>query len=485
MQAEGNPGAGRNAMVTIARTVPWCEYGAALCAWGGMQSGLRYKLRESWADSVPARRLGALALIGAVLVFLISTGTALAFSPKDEDFHISAVAEFRVIHNYSGERSHKAFAVGPGGVWGYAFNSSSATLASKIAVKTCNRILHTSPDKSLARKDCVLFDVDGKRTGKATPIGIPFGTVEEGPDLPYEAGSRWEPTTMARRGNLLFLHGCNKIGEIDGWYRSWINFYRASGFRVIMPDSFIEPRDKESCGGSPSIIDIQTRNLKLRVAQTLRTIETIHRKYPGEAIYVHGHSEGGFIAQALGEKVDGIIVTGTSCGFGDSAAYWVGKGTPVLVIAGTRDAEHIPTGRTPKALSAYCNTVRGAGKLTAVSVPGMGHLAAPWWPAVRQSLARFLDVEPIRVLRRKSENVAFPGIPTKVLQDYLNAAKPKALAGNERGNWSWNGGAESKLDAEETALFDCDQVMQADAYLDTSHQHACALIDVDGKRPVE
>jgi pimeloyl-ACP methyl ester carboxylesterase len=435
---------------------------------------------------------GARLLLCAILLVLAGAGKTSAQSSANDDIHISAIAEFYALHTYPSLKGHKALAVGPGGYWAASPGKPSADIAGKAALKSCTTALRTSSYKSLARRDCVLFDVDGKRTGAAQPTGIPFGTRAEGPDIPYEKGGQWEATGTPRRGNLLLLHGCNKVEGINGWVRAWINFYRASGFRVIMPDNFAEPRDREVCGHpGEDGIDAQTRNLKLRVAQTLRTLATLHRKYPGEPIYVHGHSEGGYVAQALGEKVAGIIVTGAPCGFGSAPAYWVGEGTPLLVIAGTKDA-YFTTARSAKALTSYCKTVRGAGNLKTASVQGMGHFTGLWWPDVRESVGKFLKVEVVAVTRRKADGVARPKIPAAVLSQYQKEPKPKALAVHEKGALSWYStvdarmaSAETTLDVEEIALFACDEGAGFDAFQDPSHQHACVLADVNGKRPAK
>jgi hypothetical protein len=64
-------------------------------------------------------------------------------------------------------------------------------------------------------------------------------------------------------------------------------------------------------------------------------------------------------------------------------------------------------------------------------------------------------------------------------------ALPKALAADNKGNWGRSVLAETRLDAEEIALFDCDQQAKVDAFLDAAHQHACVLVDVNGKRLVK
>ena len=153
----------------------------------------------------------------------------------------------------------------------------------------------------------------------------------------------------------------------------------------------------------------------------------------------------------------------------------------MLVIAGTKDPL-IYHARNAKELSAYCKRVRGTGKLTWASVAGMGHYAAIWWPGVRDTLSKFLSIEPIAVTRRKPEGVAFPDLGHGGPEKYRTATNPKAIAADAKGTWTWQLGAESKLDAEEMALFDCDEQAGFNAFQDASHQHACALVDVNGKR---
>lgn len=53
--------------------------------------------------------------------------------------------------------------------------------AGKAALTRCRAGLLTAPFKSLSSRSCVLFAVGGQPTGLASPIGIPFGTVREGP----------------------------------------------------------------------------------------------------------------------------------------------------------------------------------------------------------------------------------------------------------------------------------------------------------------
>jgi hypothetical protein len=278
---------------------------------------------------------------------------------------------------------------------------------------------------------------------------------------------------------MVMLHGCNEV-QLGGWNYSWINYYRASGFRVVVPNSFAEAREPHTCGANEALIDRQARNIKLRIAQTHRTLAKLRKQYPGEPIYIHGHSEGGWVAQALGEKVAGIIVTGAPCGFGFSEAYLAAPKVPILVIVGVKDP-FVPGISNAARLASVCGKVVGAGKLKPVFTPGVGHFAALWWPNVAEEVGAFLKIAPIRVSRRairQNENLASP---IYYAQKRYDASQPhKAIAAGHN-DWAVEWGADSRQDAEEWALFKCDYRVGGDPY--GSKLHACVVTNVDG-RPV-
>lgn len=430
----------------------------------------------------PPWRLSSLLCALSILVIVGSTGAVRA--DTDDDIHISAERELFVLYKYPHRKGHKALAVGPSGYWGESHGVRSAAQASKSAIDTCNRVLRTSKFKSEARRRCVLFAVNDKRTGKATPIGIPFGTVPAGDDLPWQFGKEWRATSFTKRGTMLLGHGCNGH-HIDARLMAWVNYYRAAGFRVIMPNSFAEPRDPDTCPPlGENRTDEQTRNLKLRIAQMRRTIAGVRKKYPGEPLYLHGFSEGGYVVQALDEKVDGVIVTGAMCGFGYAGVYRAAKGVPLLLIAGTKDFT-FPEATSAKALARFCRRVTGTGPMTFVSIAGMDHYAAIWWPGVETAIRKFLEIPPIRINRPSVEGVVFPPLPTTELDRYEKARPHKAIAANKFGTWYLTTELGSKFDAEEDALFGCDDAVGADVYLDTEHMHACVLVDVNSKRLVK
>lgn len=423
-------------------------------------------------------------LAGAFVTAVMMTTDGFAQSGADAEFHIPVDMEFFALHRYPTFKTHKALAVGPG-AWSAYEESPSAEMAANAALADCNRDLrayeHTMPNQT-----CVLFDVDGKRTGEASAIGEAFGKAAKGEDYPWRTGKEWAATTPTERGTMLLVHGCDGPPDISGWSMAWVSYYRAAGFRVILPNSFADLRDPATCGLPKDIAGFNrgNRNIKLRISQTLRTIAGIRRKYPGEPLYLHGHSEGGWVVQALGQNVSGIIITGTVCGFGHSGFYLAGKNVPLLVIAGTRD-KSFRQATGPEALSSYCQNVSGIGKMTWTSVPEMGHYAVPWRPEVLDAVSKFLNAPRLTAARRSPTGTSYPKLPLDQRELYDKSNSHKAIAANKSGGWYWGGDFDNVLDAEEDVLYACDQLSQKSPFADTPHQHECALVDVDGKKLVE
>lgn len=423
-------------------------------------------------------------LLYIALFLLVFGDGGLAQPSTKDDIRISMEAEFYHLRVYQSVEGHKALAVGPGGNWAWSKGAPSSKAAEDAALSSCAEALRASPQKNLSTRNCVLFDVDGKATGQAVPIGIPFGTVLETPDYPLGSGQIWNPSGQDRPGIMVMLHGCNRV-NMGGWWIAWINYYRAAGFLVIVPDSFADPRDEEICGvPSESDIDKQTRILKLRIAQTRRTLRNIRKQFPGAPIYLHGHSEGGLVVQALGEDVAGIIVTGTSCGVGKSEAYWTAPDVPVLIIAGGEDKFNFG-GRNATQLASYCKEVQGPGKLTAILVQGMGHLAAIWRPEVNDAIAKFLKIPAINISRKFASGVHFPPLSADHAAQYQQAKENKALATDERGRFHWEESFETPFDATEAALFGCDDYIGKDPFSSSDHIHSCVLVDVNGTKPIK
>lgn len=425
----------------------------------------------------------ASALTAAIaLALIVAANMPATFSAKAgaDDIHISVEAELVAQTKYRKLKRHKAIAVGQLGSYGYVWNHASAKKAEKAALEFCRKSFKAAGVPS-AQRECVVYDIDGKLTGRGKPQGVSLDLKLTEPDPTYQRGRKVHPDGDAV-GTIIFLHGCNALGG-GGWQYAWESFYSAGGYRVISPDSFAESRDPASCstpGRWPTIeqANRQSRNLRLRVAQTRRTIELVRRIFPKQPIYIHGHSEGGLVAQLLNESVGGIIVTGATCGLWASRVSRTPARVPTLLIAGTKDP-FVPEGKTAKLLSRHCKGVTGAGPLTVVSVEGMGHYAAVWWPKVAQAVGKFMKIEPVTISDSTDSIKSLPRIPA----DYYTAAEHKAFAAGSDVRWSYGSGYETKEAAEQAALFGCDEWLRWNPFKEPSKRHRCVVLNVTNPKP--
>lgn len=429
---------------------------------------------------VSGHLMGLHLLVGLFLSSFTSAGMAAT----DSELHIDAIAEFFTLHSYKTVKTNKAVAVGPGGAWAHAGGEPSSKQAEQRALARCQAQIRSSRFASHRKQKCVIFDSNGKRSGLASPIGSPFGTIPQGPDLPYLKGDFWPAETRRPRGIVLFLHGCDNISETKGLSRlqAWFAYYRAAGYSVILPDSFAEKRDPPSCGPpGQNGINRQTRNLKLRVAQTRRTLVGLRKNYPALKIYVHGHSEGSFVAQALDEDVAGVIITGGACGFfGPPSTVGLVDTTRFLAIAGSKD-EYNSLAKDAAQYQRECRKVFGGPYLETLFLPGVGHTPGVWRPEITNAVSKLLDVDPTIMKRRKAD--ANAEIPANVKGPYRQWKRHKAVALDSQGAFGAAGELESQFDAEESALVKCGLGAGINPYLSSDRTYRCFLVDVNGKKP--
>ena len=427
----------------------------------------------------------ALAWIVAIILLMITVVntplTRLAKADSDDDIHISVEVELLAQTKYRKLKRHKALAVGPVGRYGYGWGYPSAKQAEKAALEVCRKSLKAAVGSQYTQRRCVVYDSGGKLTGRGKAQGLSLDTILQEPDLPYERGRMFDPEGEAR-GTIILLHGCNGLG-MGGWQHAWESYYTAGGYRVISPDSFADIRGPAFCstpGRWPSIeeADRTSRNIKLRVAQTRRTIKRVRKLYPKQPIYVHGQSEGGLVAQLLNENVAGVIVTGATCGIWAGRVSRTPSKVPTLIIAGTKDP-YVLEGHSAKSLARHCKGVTGAGRVTVVSVDGMGHYAAVWWPKVAEAIGKFLKIMPVKIADSTDEIKTLPRIPP----EYYSAPDHKALAVSSNAVYFFESGYETLADAEQAALFGCDAQWRWNAFSEPSKRHRCVVLNVTNPKP--
>lgn len=196
----------------------------------------------------------------------------------------------------------------------------------------------------------------------------------------------------ARRGIVLFLHGCDGLGgpQLFAWQAVWVQHLVERGFLVVAPDSFADPRPPQSCQTPfPNKEEIY----QFRERQAALAVERLRSTYPTSKLLVWGHSEGSGVANLMTATVDGIITTGYQCGYRSTGRTWIRTSVPLLVIMGTADPYVIDALRFAPVSSAegLCQMVFSSPKWRAVIVPGMPHAASLDRPQVRETLDRFLD----------------------------------------------------------------------------------------------
>jgi len=216
--------------------------------------------------------------------------------------------------------------------------------------------------------------------------GCVTGTVHQA----YEQALRFgnEP----RRGIVLFLHGCDGLGgpQLFAWQAVWVRHLTDQGFLVVAPDSFADPRPRQSCQAPfPNKEEIY----QIRDRQAALAIERLRATYPTSKLLVWGHSEGGGVANIVTATVEGIITTGYQCGYRSTGRTWIRSKVPLLAIMGTADPyviEALPFAHASSA-EELCRRAFSSPKWRAVIVPGMPHAASLDSPQVREALHRFLD----------------------------------------------------------------------------------------------
>ncbi|MFT3986057.1 alpha/beta hydrolase [Aestuariivirga sp.] len=411
------------------------------------------------------------------LNFLILMVCYAAPAKSEEAYHADVFFEYFLMNIYPNVPQHKVIVVGPGGYWQPNWSAATKQDATEKALQFCNEAA-AQDFPELKDKACRVLVEDNDFKLKFVTVGGGLNDIAKGDDIPLKAGPSWKPAGKPR-GIVLFELGCNWLQGVSGWQIAWADFYTSLGYLVFMPDSFAEQRPEEVCGTPKNRADDRTAIFKIRMAQARRSVATLRRQFPGLPIILQGHSEGGGVVQGLGTKVDGIIVTGAQCGFGNSFALNVAKKVPLLVIAGSDDP-FAASAKTSKSFSAYCNNLIGNVKAETLSVAGHGHDVAPWWPGVSEALGKFLKANPVAISHNPEPSSERADDQSNDFLEYKTASPHKAWAqyGTTR---AYAAGAATGADAAEYALFSCDNLLKVNPYTTPNRQHVCKILDIDSE----
>jgi hypothetical protein len=189
---------------------------------------------------------------------------------------------------------------------------------------------------------------------------------------------------------------------------------------------------------------------RLRIAQTQRTLAELRKQRPGVPIYLWGHSEGGFIVQAVEADVAGIIVTGEECGV-DGARVAAPYKVPILYLLGENDPYvnglGTPVSRTAESI---CASVFLGSTHRPVALAGNAAQAKTSWKKQRR-WGRYRRAKPIK----------------------LAASNGRSFYAVEH--------VEALEDAKQMVVFACDKALAPRTNVFITGRHICTLVDVDGK----
>lgn len=415
-------------------------------------------------------------LLPACLIFAVFHGNAHA---ADQEAFLGFDAEYYYRTAYPGLKGHKAFAIGPQTGSGYSWGYRSSKEAGNSAIKFCNRWVAQQKKHGIAGK-CRLLALDGKLLIKDPWIGSAWQEPAKGEDIPLNKGSQRFYAGHSARGNVLHVHGCDGLG----WNRNaeiWGSYFNALGYNFFSPDSFAEPRPAAVCGEAwRSRARDQTIIMKLRLAQTLRSIAELKKRYPGLPIYVWGHSEGGSIVKYLNAEVAGIVSSGDEC---DASGLRIAApaSVPVLYLLGENDpsVEGIKLPLTDKGVQKCRNYVRNK-KTKIVIIKNSKHDIWPWRPEVAKAMSEFIGAEPFTLARpRPAEKLVLSEMQISAKELYQRHRGHKAFAANANGTFSWVSEWEFAEDARQFTLYDCARRDHMNVFKLSTH--VCSVIDADDK----
>ena len=419
-------------------------------------------------------------IIVAFLATILSFRTALASS--DETLFMSFEAEFNYWTYYSKRPGVKAFAIGPFGNHATALQGGTQKQANSFALSACNR--NVASDASYfhvkIKTKCVIF-AEGDRLLLEAPWGSNgWQAPALGVDHPLLFGrvSRVH-YEKPLKGIVIQLHGCDGLGG-DLAAKVWGKYLNSLGFNFFGPNSFSDPRPEAICGVVPlSKRKVDVEIMRIRLAQTLRSIQQLKSEKPDVPIYVWGHSEGAFVAMALEAKVSGVILSGEEC---DAYAlpFAIPESVPILFIYGDHDpyfnGVKLPLSQEKLAM---CQKYIGNRKLDAVVVKNAAHFLRPWRPEVSEAFSRFLTGSKVALpLEAQHVSIDLSSEAKNFMIQYSKFGKHKAFAAHPDGTVESVSDVDYKTDAENFAAFQCDFDRGINPFVDG--KHSCTLQDVDG-----
>lgn len=282
---------------------------------------------------------------------------------------------------------NKAYALGPGNLDWYGYEYETLDQARAEALNGCRAAVREAFGETYANQCQLVMENDKLVWNGTMPRPMTESFLPE-PDLPLARANVFGDIDSAK-GILLALHGCD--GQADSaneWYKGWIDAFVSRGYAVISPSSQADPHEF-LCGDdiADAVFDPVIR---LRVAQTLRTLANLKKLYPGKPIVLWGNGEGGTIAQAIGFDVKGTVITVAACLPASPSVT-----QPLLHVFSSTDDFALPENEslplTPKKVETACANYGGTGARRFVVVKSDDAWVPVSEPSVQKALEDFLS----------------------------------------------------------------------------------------------
>ena len=399
----------------------------------------------------------------------------------EDNVFAGIAAEYHYRTKYKNMKGHKAFAIGPYGSYGYSWGWQTAKEAAKDALKSCREDVAWWQEKFGAISGaCRLLAQDNKLLVNNPWIGPEWQKPLVGEDIPLLKGRNIKHAGTPVKGIVLHVHGCDGLGW-DKNSEIWGAYFDALGFSFFAPDSFVEARPAVICGWAPPArARDQDTIMKLRIAQTQRTIAGLKKEYPGLPIYVWGHSEGSVVVKYLEAEVAGIILSGSNCN-ASGLKIAAPVSVPVLFMFGDNDpyAWGFKFPITAKAAQKCRNFTRSKNTKIVV-VKNNKHYYWPWRTEIAKAVSEFIGAKPFSLAKpRPAEKFTLTVKQTANRALYQEKADHKAFAVGPNGTFSAATEWDFVEDAVQFALYNCAHVDNRNVFRMSTH--LCSVISVDDK----
>jgi hypothetical protein len=399
----------------------------------------------------------------------------------EDNVFAGIAAEYHYRTKYKNMKGHKAFAIGPYGSYGYSWGRQNAKDAAKGALKSCREDLAWwQKTVGTLTGVCRLLAQDNKLLVSDPWIGPEWQKPLVGEDIPLLKGQKSKYAGTPVKGIVLHVHGCDGLGW-DRYSEVWGAYFNALGFSFFAPNSLAEARPAAVCGWAPPArARDQNTILKLRIAQTQRTIAGLKKEYPGLPIFVWGHSEGSVVVKFLEAEVAGIILSGASCS-ADGLRIAAPASASVLYMLGDNDP-HVGGFKFPITAKAAqkCRNFTRSKNTKIVVVKNNKHQYWPWRAEIAQSVAEFIGAKPFSLAKSQpAEKFTLSGKQISAKALYQKSLGHRAFAANSNGTFSWGTAWEFAEDAQQFTLYDCARYDHRNVFKLSTH--VCSVIDVDGK----